>query len=117
MTGDGLAVGPLGVGAQMKRVNAPILRNIPPLRHPANRVIAVGAFGDEAFEERVDDFVFRYTRDDLRVEILRLGAVAKIQDRARSGVSRRGGLWGLGVGFAATSEDERGHQQRRAMGD
>ena len=101
----------------MKRVGAAVCRNIPPLGHAANRVGAAGSFRDETFKERVDDLVLRHARDDLRVKILRLGAVAEIQNGARAGRrgGRRGGA-GLGFSFAATGDQQSRRDQGRAEG-
>ena len=86
---DGIAVGPLGRRAQKKRVDPPVLRNLPPLGHTTHRVGTGRPLGHESFKERIHDFVFRHARDDLRIDILRFGAVAEIQDRALPGADRR----------------------------
>ena len=51
VTGDGLAVGPLGVGAQIERVHQAVRGDFPTLGHPWDDCAIRGAKVDESFKE------------------------------------------------------------------
>ena len=77
LRGDRRAVGPFGVGSQVKRVDQTVGGNLPAIGEACHGVQILGIFGYEPLEESHDDFVLGDAGDRLRVEILRLGAVAE----------------------------------------
>ena len=76
---DRIAVGPLGVGAEVERVGEPVGRDVPFLRDSRDN-IKLRTLADEPLEEGEGETVLRHARDDLEIELLRLGAVADVQD-------------------------------------
>jgi hypothetical protein len=86
---DGVAVGPLGVGAQVEGDGQLVGRDLPGGGDGGNGLHGPGVEVDEAFEQGARDVELRGAGDNLRVEFLRLGAVAHKQDPLARGAVRR----------------------------
>jgi hypothetical protein len=103
LRGDRLAVGPLGLFAQMEGINEAVGRNIPRFGDARHRVEIFWIVGDEAFEEGQRETKLWHAGDDLRVDVLRFGAVADVQDFFRRSVVSGGRV------FVAAGEEQRGN--------
>src|SRR5439155_9110822 len=60
----------------MERVGPCVPGNLPTLRHPRHGMQIVRVFRDQSLKQGGNDVVLRHTRHDLRVHVLRFGAVA-----------------------------------------
>ena len=78
--GDRVAVGPLGVGAQVEGVGEAVGRDLPALGHAGHGMQVARILGHQAFEERGDDALLGEARHELRVEIADFGADAAVED-------------------------------------
>ena len=67
--GDGVAVAPAGVVAQVKGVHLAVGRDVPRCGDTRDGVQVLGVLRDESLEERVEDVAFRFADDRLRVEV------------------------------------------------
>src|SRR4051812_25509330 len=90
----------------MKRVDLAVGRDIPGRREAGDRMQVLRILGGESLEEGHGELVLGDPGDRLRIEVLRLGAVAAAEDlrRLRAGAGGRGGRLGR-FGFAATGEE------------
>ena len=77
---DRLAIGPLCVMPQMKRVNLFVRRNFPTLRHAGNGMQIMGILGNEALQQRGNDIERTDAVYDLWIEVLHFLAVALVQN-------------------------------------
>ena len=87
--GDGVAVAPLGVVAQVEGVGPAVGRNVPAFRDAGDGVEIVRVLGDEALEQRVEDVAVGLGDVGLRVEVLRFRAVAPDRKPGRGCPARR----------------------------
>ena len=98
--GDGIAVGPASLGAEVKRVSERVGRDFPAEGDGGLRGAAVGAGGDEALGEGADDEEFVGEGGGGGVEIGGLVALAEPEDL------RRGFGGGRGIFSRAGGEEK-----------
>ncbi|MBI2752807.1 MAG: hypothetical protein HYX46_04735 [Betaproteobacteria bacterium] len=67
-------------GAQVKRVHGAVGRNVPALRLPGNRREVLRILGDKVLDQALKNVVLGHALHDVRVEFLRVGFVALVQD-------------------------------------
>ena len=77
---DWLAIGPLCVMPQMKRVNLFVRRNFPTLCHAGDGMQIMGILGNEALQQRGNDIERTDAVYDLWIEVLHFLAVALVQN-------------------------------------
>jgi len=77
---DRLAIGPLCVMPQVKRVNLFVRQNIPALRHTGDRMQIVRVLGNETFQQRGNDVERANAVHDLWIEILHFLTVSFVQN-------------------------------------
>ena len=77
--GDGVAVGPLGIVAQVECPSLGVLGGFPVRRDPRHGGDRLGVVAGQPFEERKHDVEVLQAVDDVRIEIRRLGKIAKVQ--------------------------------------
>ncbi len=63
----------------MKRVDQVVIRNVPFFSHSRHRRQILRALGDQSFEQRREDMMFWNVGNQLRVEVLRFGAVGEVK--------------------------------------
>src|SRR5437870_12931536 len=64
----------------MESIGLAVLRNVPTLRHSGHGMQIVRVFRNQSFEQGGDDVVLRHAGHNLRVHVLRFGAVAVKQN-------------------------------------
>ncbi len=78
--GDGIAVGPAGLGIDVKGDHRAVIADIPASGHAGFGLQGVGILDRQALEQGADELVFRHAGDHVWVEALGFGAVAVVQD-------------------------------------
>ena len=76
---DAIAVGPLGIGPQVKGVPQAVGRNLPPRRHARNALAGFLIVAGEPFEERDHDVHVGRRVHDVRIDRGRFVLVAEVQ--------------------------------------
>ena len=113
--GERIAIGPLGVLAQVKRVDESIGRDVPTLGD-ARHDVHLRILGDEALVKGEHQVMLRDAGDRVRVEILGFALIAEVEDLFGSGAAGAGG--GVaGFVFRTTDgacEQETGEQNTKA---
>ena len=80
MLDDRIAVGPLRVMPEMKRVNLFVWRNFPSLGYAGDRMQIVRVLGNETLQEGRDDVERTDAIYDLWIQVLHFLAVALVQN-------------------------------------
>ena len=101
---DGVAVGPLGVGAKVERIGEVVGGELPAGGDAGDGCEGFGVFADEALEEGREDGVVVGGGGEVRVEIGDLGAHAAVE-RLVAVAALDGGL---ALEAAGRGEDEKG---------
>ena len=78
--GDGIAIGPPGVGAQVKRPRQAVAARPPFFRDAGNRVQIARIVGREALEKIHHDVEILLARRDVGIEVGRLAQIAPMED-------------------------------------
>ena len=106
--GDGFAVGPAGVKAEVKCVNEAVRGNVEAIGRGGQGRPACGVGDEEAFAERADDEEFVRQRGSGRIEIGGFVALADAENRRRR--RRAGG----GLAFRAGGQQKQGGEDAAA---
>jgi hypothetical protein len=106
---DRVAIGPLCVMPEMKRLILFVGRNVPALGYTGDGMQIVRIFGNETLQERGNDVERADTVYDLRIEILDFLAVALVQNLEP--------VPSFDVGFGAMTREEQTRAERENAGE
>ena len=106
---DRVAIGPLCVMPEMKRINLFVRRNVPALGYTGDGMQIVRIFGNETLQERGNDVERADTVYDLRIEILDFLAVALVQNLEP--------VASFDVGFGTMTREEQTCAERENAGE
>ena len=107
--GDGIAVGPLGVGAEVKGPGEVVGGDSPALGDGGDGLASLGVVLGEALEEGHDEVERLLAIGDVRVEIVGLGKIAEVEDLVA--------VAGDDVGLALGATDEHDRQSQHEQGE